>query len=469
MSETTQPAGQSRQEARRTMMLTTPISRLVPKMAVPTIVSMLVMSFYNMADTFFVSMLPGDTAAAAVGINMSLMAIIQMFGMAIAQGANSYIARLLGAKQDDEANKTLSTSFVSAFAIGVVIAILGLVFMGPLMNLLGARDPGVLKYSRDYASYILYAAPFMCSQYVLMQCLRAEGSATFAMIGIVAGAVINVGLDPLFIFTFKMEVAGAACATAISQVISFVILLMPYIRKHSLLHIHPKHIHFSKSVVTEVSKMGFPAMIRTGLMSVATIITNNVAQGFSVEALAAISIVNRIMMFVTSAILGYGQGYQPVVGFNYGAKRYDRVLQAFKFSSYTGVIAISAFALVVGIFAKNIMGAFSNTPLTIEIGTFSIWLQCLVMPIHAWCIIVNMTYAGLGRATGAALMSLSRQGIFFIPLLAILSIAFKEYGLASAQAAADALCLALALPYAIIVVRDLHKLRREMDQVEQNA
>jgi len=451
-----------RQEARRTMMLTTPISRLVPKMAIPTIVSMLVTSLYNMADTYFVSMLPGDAATGAVGINMSLMAIIQMFGMAIATGANSYISRLLGAKRDDEANRTLSTTFFTAFGIGLFVMIAGLTFLDPLMSMLGAKDPEVLRYSRDYASFILYAAPFMAAQFLLSQCLRAEGSAMFSMIGITVGAAINVVLDPIFIFTFGMEVKGAAAATAISQVISFCVLLYPYFKRHSLLRISIKSIKFSKAIITEVAKMGFPTMLRNGLMSLATIVTNNVAQGFSVEALAAISVVNRIMMFVTSAILGYGQGFQPVAGFNYGAKRYDRVMHAFKFASFTGVSAISVLALVVGIFAPQIMAQFSTSQITRDIGVFSIRLQCIVMPIHAWCIVVNMMYAALGRAVGAALLSLSRQGLFFIPTVAIMSLLLHEYGLASAQAVADTLSLTLAIPYAVIAIRSMKKLQREM-------
>ncbi len=452
---------QSRYDIRRALMLDTPISRLIPKLAVPTIVSMLVSSFYNMADTFYVSMLPGDAAAGAVGINMSLSSIIQMFGMALGQGANSYIARLLGAKREDEASQTLTVSFISAFIVGAVMMVICLIFLDPLMRLLGAKDPAVLKYARDYASYILYASPFMCSQFVLNQCLRAEGSATYSMIGIVAGAVLNCALDPLFIFTFKMEVAGAALATAISQLVSFFILLAPYVGKHSVLRIRVKLFRFTKAIVSEVSKMGFPSMMRMGLMSLATIVTNTIAQGFSVEALAAISVVNRIMMFVSSAILGYGQGYQPVVGYNYGAKRYDRVSQAFRFAAVTGLIAISAFALVIGVFSKNIMGAFSDTPYTIDIGTLSIRLQCLVMPFHAWCIVVNMTYAGLGRAKGAALLSIARQGLFFIPIVVLLSYFFNETGLASAQAAADFFTFIIAVPFAVIVMRDMRRLTLE--------
>ena len=452
-----------RQEQRRNMMLTMPIPKLIPKMAVPTIVSMLVMSFYNMADTYFVSFL-GDTATGAVGVNMSLMSIIQMAGMAIAMGANSYIARLLGAKKDEEATQVLSSAFFTAFFLGCVAMVGGLLFMDPLMHLLGAEDPGVLRYSRDYASFILFAAPCMAAQYVLNQCLRAEGSATYSMIGMVSGAFINLILDPIFIFGLKMEVKGAAVATALSSFVGFLILLVPYLRHHTLLHISIRKFRYTKTIVAEITKMGFPTLMRNGLMTIATIITNNVASGFSVAALAAISVVNRIMMFVTSAILGFGQGYQPVAGFCWGAKRYNRLVEAFRFSSIVGVVGISIFSLVVGIFAPQIMGFFSTTPETIRVGAFSIRLQCLVMPIHAWVIVVNMTFAGVGRAIGAALLSLSRQGICFIPVVAVLPLIFEVDGLAAAQAVADALSFLLAFPLCIRLMREVYKLMRENHQ-----
>lgn len=447
----------SRQEQRRNMMLTTPIAKVIPKMAIPTMVSMLIMSIYNMADTYFVSSL-GIEATGAVGINASLQSFIQMAGSALAIGANSYIARLLGANKDEQASRVLSTAFFSAIITGSLMMIFGLTFMDPLVRFLGAKDPLVIKYGKDYASFMLYAAPFMTSSFVMNQCLRAEGSATFSMIGMVSGAILNIFLDPLFIFVFNWGVAGAAIATAISKVVSFLILLSPYWRGHTLLHISWKKFGYTKDIAQEISKMGAPTFFRSGLMTLAQIITNNLASGFSPAALAAISVVNRIMMFITSAILGFGQGYQPVAGFNWGAKRYDRVLEAFKFSSIVGVSGVSILALFAGIFAPNLIGVFTDNPETIRIGVYALRLQCAVMPIQAWVMVVNMTYAGLGKARGAAVLSLSRQGIFFIPAVAILSKAYGVMGLATAQATADLLSLFLGLPLAIIVLRQLRDL-----------
>lgn len=454
-----------RQNARRDMMLNGKIHRIIPKLALPTIISMMIMSFYNMADTFFVSQI-GKAATAAAGINFSLMGIIQAFGMSFGVGAGSYISRLLGAKKDEEASRTLSTAFFSSMATGAVMMVLGLVFMRPLVRLMGAT-PDIIDYSIDYASFILYAAPFMAGSFVLNQCLRAEGSAIFSMIGMGIGAVINLILDPIFIFGFGWEVAGASAATAISQVISFLILLFPFLKKRSLLRLSPKLITYNKAIVTEIAKMGTPTLLRTCLMSVSSIVVNNIAGSFSTAALAAIAVVNRFMMFIGSALIGFGQGFQPVAGYNWGAKRYDRVWKAFSFSSIVGIAGMVVFSTVVAVFAKSIMSAFSNEPHVIDIGVFSIRLQCLAMPIHAWVIVVNMLFQALGRGVNAAVLSLSRQAICFIPAVIVLSLLFGVWGLAAAQAASDGLSLLIALPMAIRITKEIKGLMHQQRQKEK--
>jgi putative MATE family efflux protein len=444
----------SRQEGRREMLLNTPMQRLIPKMAIPTIISMLVTSMYNLADTFFVSSL-GTTATAAVGVNFSLDNLVMTAGSFLAVGANSYIARLLGAKQDKKASQVLSTSFFTAIFTGLLVTIFGLIFLDPLVRGLGATD-NIVQYSKDYASYLLLAAPFMASSFVMNQCLRSEGSATYSMIGIVFGAFLNIGLDPLFIFTFGWGVKGASAATAISKLVSFCILITPYLRRSSLLHLSHRNIRYSRDIVTEVVKMGFPAMMRSGLAAVSTIVLNKVAGLYSDSILAGMSVVNRVVMFPTAAILGFGQGYQPVTGFNWGAKRFDRVYKAFTFSSTAGIIASTLMGLVLALFAEPIMHLFTTTDQEmIAIGVLSIRLQCLVMPIHAWVIVVNMCYAGLGKARGAAILSISRQGLCLIPMIVLLPLFFAAQGLAAAQAASDVISLLIAVPLCIFALRDI--------------
>lgn len=450
------------------MMLDTPVPRLVFKMALPTIVSMLVMSFYNMADTYFVSHL-GTAATGAVGINLSLMSFIQMLGTALAMGANSFIARLLGQKRNEDAAKVLSVAFFLSVGIGLVTLVLGLLFMEPLVVLMGARDE-VIPYAMDYATYILLAAPFMMGVFVLNQCLRAEGAATLSMIGVVSGSLLNIGLDPIFISTFGLGVAGAAIATAISKVISFIILVVPYLRARTVIRLSIHDFKPNREIAAELIKMGFPTLARTGLTTLANIVTNNVASAFSVSALAAISVVNKIMTFVSSAVLGFGQGYQPVAGFNWGAERYDRVKKSFWFSSLVSVFSVSALGIAAAVFAPQLMMAFTEYDQEmVEIGALAIRMQCLAMPSVAWVIIVNMTYAGLGKAAGAAILSVVRQGVFFIPMVLLLPRLFDVYGLASVQGAADMLTLILSVPLSVTILREIGRKWREQTAATESA
>lgn len=454
----------TRQENRRDMMLNGKIHVIIPKLALPTMVSMLINSFYNMVDTYFVSRISSEATAAA-GVNFSLMSIIMSIGMAFGVGASSYISRLLGAKRDEEASRTISTAFFLSISIGILLMSFGFAFMRQLVVFMGAT-PDIIKYSMDYASYILYAAPFMAGSFVLNQGLRAEGSPLFSMLGMAAGGVLNIILDPIFIFVFGWGVAGASAATALSQVFSFLILLSPFVTKRSLLRLGFKLFTPTKSIILEISKMGFPTLIRSGLMTVSSIVTNNVAGGFSTYALAAISVVNRLMMFIGSALIGFGQGFQPVAGYNWGAKRYDRVLKSFRFTSIVGVVGITVLCSIMAIFAPNIMGAFSDNNEVISLGVFSIRLNCLVMPAHAWVIAINMLFQAMGRGTSAAILSLSRQGICLIPSVIVMSLVFEVWGLASAQAVADFLSLLLALPLLIKVLKEIRSLRDKQPESE---
>ncbi len=450
---------------RRYVMLNTPMSRLIPKMAIPTIISMLVTSLYNLADTYFVSSL-GTTATAAVGINFSLDMLIMTIGGLLGVGANSFIARLLGAKQDQKASQVLATSFFSAIFISLILAITGLIAIEPLVRLLGATD-NIIRYSMDYAGFVLYAAAFTSSSFVLNHSLRSEGSAIYSMIGIVSGAVLNIALDPLFIIGLGWGVKGAGAATAISKTVSFFVLLLPYLRRSSILNLSIRNIHYSREIVTEVLKMGFPSFLRMILMSTAIVIMNKAAGLYSDSVLAGMSVVNRVVMFPTAALLGFAQGYQPVSGFNWGAKRYDRVLQAFWFASFWGAGASVLMGLGLGLFATPIMHLFTQTDQEmIAIGVLSIRLQSIVFPVHAWVIVVNICYASLGKARGAALLSLARQGLCYIPMILILPLLMAAQGLAAAQAAADILSFAMALPLCILLVRDI---RRRQAQVELEA
>ena len=436
------------------MMLDTPIKQLVPKMAVPTIVAMMVSSIYYLADTYFVSFL-GTSATAAVGVNLSIDQAIMMAGSFLAFGANSYIARLMGANKLKTASQTLSAAFYTAVILGILVMIPGLMFTDQIVRFLGATDTSA-PYAVSYATYLLIAAPFTAPSFVLNQCLRSEGSPVFSMIGISAGAILNIGLAPLFIFTFDLGIAGAGMAVAISKLISFCILIYPYIRKKTVLRLSVKNISFRSDIVRETTLMGLPSLLRMGLAVIANIFVNKIAGSYSDSALAATSVVTRIMMLPSFALLGFGQGFQPVAGFNWGAKRYDRVKESFRFSCVVGVIFTVVVSVLIGVFAKQIIHLFTETDAEmIKVGSLCLITQCISMPLSAWVIVVNMLYAALGRPVGAIFLGITRQGVCFIPVLFILPTMFGLNGLAVSQGVADLLSFLVTIPFAVIIIKHI--------------
>lgn len=447
-----------RREDRETMMLTDPISRLIPKMALPTIIAFLINSIYSLADTYFVSGL-GTNATAAVSVNSALDQIIMMAGSLLAVGANSYVARLLGAQDKEKADRVLSTAFFLALFFGGAILVLGVTFMTPMVRLLGAT-PTCEQFAIDYATYVLLAAPFMTASFVMNQCLRAEGSAVLSMIGMGFGGILNCVLDPIFIRGMDLGVAGASMATAISKLVSFAILIIPYLTRRSVLRLSIRCFRPSADIMTQVISVGLPSMLRSALAVVAGILLNNLAGDISDAVLAGIGVSTKVMMFPFSIILGFGTGFQPVAGFNWGAERYDRVEESYFFSAKAAVIGSVVMAAVLEFFSPQIITLFSETdPEMQAIGTLCIRLQCLVLPIHGWVMVVNMLCASLGYAMRAFLLSTARQGTCFLPILYPLTWLFGQYGLASVQAVADALSLAIAIPVIIHMLRVIRERR----------
>ena len=452
-----------RQQQRAQMMLNEPISRVIPKMAIPTIVAFIINSVYSLADTYFVSSL-GTEATAAVSVNASLDQLIMMAGSLLAIGANSYIARLLGEGKNQKASVVLSSAFFIAFGLGTALTLIGITFMTPMVRLLGAT-PTCEQYSIDYATYVLLAAPFMASSFVMNQCLRSEGSATLSMIGMGFGGILNCVLDPIFIFGLDMGVAGASLATAISKLVSFAILIFPYITRRSLLHLSVRNCRPTVNILTQIITVGSSSMFRSLLGVVAGIMLNKLAGNISDSVLAGIGVTTKIMMFPFSIILGFGSGFQPVAGFNWGAKRYDRVRESYRFSAIVALVGATVMALVVAIFANPIITAFAGTdPQMQEIGALSIRLQCLALPVHAWVAVVNMFCVGLGNARGAFILATARQGTCFIPILYPMAYLMGAYGVASAQAAADVLTLILAVPIIIKMLRKVSEAEKALAQ-----
>ena len=362
----------------------------------------------------------------------------------------------------------MSTAFFGAAAIGLLLTIFGSIFMTPMVRLLGAT-PTCEQYSIDYATYVLLAAPFMAANFVMNQCLRSEGSATLSMIGMGFGGVLNCILDPIFIMPWglNMGVAGASLATAISKWVSFGILIFPYLTHRSLLRLSLRNFRPSRDVLSNIIAVGSSSMFRSGLAVLAGILLNKIAGEISDSVLAGIGVCTKIMMFPFSIILGFGTGFQPVAGFNWGAKRYDRVQESFRFSAKVAVIGALIMATAVAIFSDIIIVAFAGSdPQMRKIGNICMISQCIALPIHAWVAVVNMFCAGLGNARGAVILSTSRQGSCFIPILYPLAWLFTAYGVAIVQAVADILSLALAIPIALSMLKKVRQAQAALQPVE---
>ena len=457
-------SSQSARQQRSELMANESIPRLIIKMSIPTIIAFLINSIYSLADTYFVSGL-GDSATAAVSVNSSLDQLIMMCGSMLAVGANSYIARLLGQGEEKKASQVLSTAFFLAFGLGLTLTVVGSIFMKPMVRLLGATAE-CEKYAIDYATYVLLAAPLMASSFVMNQCLRSEGSATLSMIGMGAGGILNCVLDPIFIIGLDMGVAGASLATAISKVVSFAILIFPYITRRSMLHLSIRNFNFCKDIIYKVVSVGSSSMFRSGLAVVAGILLNNLAGDIGGDPLlGGIGVSTKIMMFPFSIILGFGTGFQPVAGFNWGARRYDRVQQSYRFCSLVAIVGAIMLSTVLIIFAEPVIGLFGEGGGQMQkFGAICIRLQCIALPVHAWVAVVNMLCAGLGKARGAFLLATSRQGTCFIPILYPLVYFFQENGILAVQAVADVLSLAMAIPIAIMVTREIRSARANYEE-----
>ena len=430
-----------------------PVSRLICKLAVPCIISMLVTSFYNMADTYFVGMLKSNAATGAVGVVFSMMAIIQAVGFFFGQGSGNYISRELGKKNYQEASNMAATGFFSAMGAGLIICILGQLFLEPLAYLLGST-PTILPYTEDYLRVILLGAPWMTASLVLNNQLRFQGSASYAMIGIVTGAIINIGLDPLLIFVFDLGVAGAGWATIISQFVSFCLLLVGC-SKGSNIHINIRNYQFKLRYFVMIFKGGFPSLARQSLASIATICLNHAAQPYGDAAIAAMGVVQRIMMFGASSMIGFGQGFQPVCGFNYGAGLYYRVKEGFWFCVKTSFLILVSVGALGFLFAPKLISLFRNDPEVIAIGTTALRFQCVSFCAQSWIVMSNMMEQSMGRTLPATFLSVARQGLFFIPLVLILSTTIGLLGIQMAQAVSDILTLVFAIPIHLYVLRSL--------------
>ncbi len=442
-------------DEKRQYMLETPVKKLVCTLAGPTILSMLITSFYNMVDTFFVGKI-NTQATAAVGIVFSLMAIVQAIGFFFGHGSGNYISRKLGAKEIEEAEKMSAVGFFSALAAGTILMLLCLIFVKPLAYALGSTET-ILPYTVTYLWIILLGAPAMTTSLVLNNQMRFQGSAFYAMIGIVSGAVLNMILDPLLILQCEMGIAGAALATTISQYFSFILLLL-MVKKGGNIQIRLTNFKPSLHFYKEMIRGGMPSLCRQGLASLAAICLNHTAGIYGDAAIAGMSIVSRITMFANSALIGFGQGFQPVCGFNYGAGNYKRVLEAFWFCVRYAFIFLIIVSVTGYGFAPQLVALFRKDDMeVISVGTAALRYQVVAFPLNAWIVMCNMMLQSIGKGLKASIVASARQGLCFLPLILILPHFFGLQGVEICQAVSDVLTLAISVPIGLSVIREMKR------------
>lgn len=440
--------------AQHKRMTETPVYRLVPALAVPSTITMLITSIYNMADTFFVSQL-GNSATGAVGVVYSLMALIQAVGFMLGMGSHSLVSRHLGAEERQEANATASVGFFSALAFGLVLTVAGSLFRGELVDLLGASRT-MAEDAQQYAKYILYAAPLMCATFQMNNVLRAEGNAALGTFAMAAGGVLNMLLDPVFIFLLGFGVAGAAIATALSQSLSFCILLFMYLGGRSSIRLGVRYLRGGMRILPEILSVGFPSLCRQGLASLASVCLNRAVRPYGDVAQAAFTIVSRITQFQGRLANGLGQGGQPVVGYSYGAKLYRRVYETIRFTIAATTALMLAIAAAVFLWAPELVALFrAEDAEVIAIGALGLRLNCLVLPLSGLYTTVSMSLQVMGKSGRSTLLSSCRQGLFFLPLIAVLPGWLGLIGAQLAQPAADVLMFLLALWFFFQLRREL--------------
>ena len=429
------------------MMTMQPVPSLIMKLGIPTMISMFVTSLYNMADSYFVGQI-NTSASGATGVVLGLMAILQATGFMFGHGSGSIISRKLGEKDVENARKFSATGFYSALFAGVFFLIFGSLLVTPLMRLLGSTDT-ILPYARTYGLCILFAAPALVSSCVMNNILRYEGRAFFAMIGLTSGGIINIFLDALFMQKMNMGIFGAGLATAISQYISWFLLLTMFLLKKTQTSLAFKYTKFDFPTLTNIITTGLPSLARQGLASISTMLLNNAAGAYGDSAIAAMAIVNKISMLIFSAVLGIGQGFQPICGFNFGARKFSRVRQAFIFTLVFGTISIGIASTIVFMNAGPCIQFFRDDPEVINIGIRALHAQCISLFFVPFQVCNNMLFQSIGYKFNATFLSSLRNGLYFIPILIIFTVIWGLSGIQIAQAVADVMTCLTCIPFTV--------------------
>ncbi len=400
-------------------MTQTPIHKLIITLSIPTVLSMLVTTIYNLVDTAFVGTL-GTSASGAVGVVFGFMSILQAFGFMFGQGSGSMLSRRLGSRDNQTASIIASTGFFASFASGLVIAILGFIFEEPLIRMLGSTET-IAPYARDYLNTIMFVAPFCSASFTLNNMLRYEGKANLGMIGLLTGGILNIGGDALFIFGMDMGIAGAGLSTAISQVISFTILLYMFVTGRTQTKLKFSNITVRDRTLIDIIETGFPSLLRQGLGSLTTIVVNFKAAEFAGDAgVSAMTIVTRLSFFLFAIALGIGQGFQPVCAWSYGAGKFRRLRDAYRYTIILSEIVLAVLTVFAMIFSNDLIRLFRDDPAVIAVGTRALRLQCVAQLFMPIATVTEMLMQSSGKKIPATVLSSLRGGVLLIPLLLIL-------------------------------------------------
>ena len=444
---------QMQNNAQYVKMTETPVPRLVASLTVPTVISMLVTNIYNMVDTAFVGTL-GTSASGAVGIVFGFMTILMAFGFLFGQGCGNYVGRMLGKQDRAAASRYASTGFFLAFGFGLLIEVFGFVFLRRLIYALGSTDT-IFPYAQSYLFWILVAAPFSVSSFTLNNILRYEGKASFSMVGLVAGSVLNIACDPLFMFVFRLGIAGAGLSTALSQIVSFFILLSAFLRGKTQSRLSAKSITLSPAVLSDIVLTGLPSLLRNALGCVSTMLLNSLAAPYGDAAVAGMSIASRVSMFCLSIAIGIGQGFQPVSSFNFGAGKYERVRKAYFFTVGFSLVCLALLCTVCLVFNESIIKVFRDDAEVIAIARRALRLQCLALYAQPVCVITEFLMQTTGQKLLSSLHSSFRAGIIFIPCLAVLSHFRGLAGIEEAQPVAYLLTSIVDIPFIFIALHQV--------------
>ncbi|HJF17850.1 MAG TPA: MATE family efflux transporter [Aeriscardovia aeriphila] len=442
----------ARISAKHKEMTQSPLAPLILRMAGPAILANVVSTVYSLTDTFYVGHL-GTAASGAVGIVMPIMLVFQALGLLFGQGSGNTVAVELGKKNVDRAGRLVSVGFFTALGLSTIIGVLALALVSPLMRFFGAT-PTILPLAIEYAIPLLIVSPLYCTTFVMNPQLRFQGLAKYAMIAIVSGAVLNMVLEPIFIFVFHMGLLGAGIATAIAQTTSWALQLWMN-RHHGIVRIHLSNYKPDMPLIREMIGGGIPSLIRNGMLSIAVIAVNVAANPFGDAAIAAMAIDGRIMTFFNQVQIGLGQGFQPVCGFNYGAHFFQRVRKGYWFVVRCSLVWLALASILVSIFAEPAMGLFRNDPEVIRIGAQTLRFQCLTFTLSGFVVPSNMMQQTIGHTFISSLVGLGRQGVFLVPALLILPNFLGLTGVMISQPVADIVTFIMTVPLQAYVLRGL--------------